>query len=1319
MSASDHAPVARIRALAEELKRALETFAAQEETLERQHRSRQTSAQRRHEQSLQEAREAYTARRQNTLASQAQARRRAVEAFNHREQRLIQARARIAQTLSIEVEKKRGARVLRLQHDELQKARCLQQRHDDLATLRLELRRHTRALQQTAAQTRASFPGLWWLQRFFILSKQTPAADAAEDASATTLFQQAKDSRQTAAEATRTYRRAHPAVWMGLLASPWLWLAWAGVLAVGVWLSQTTAVRSLPLPSTWRFALVWWAAVVVPSLLLHLGLARYFRADAHTLATPLQTAHHLHQTAVVAMEQEEAALNRELAARNDQQAVTDAHWDDMQAEAAQALAEGQARLQEKWIRAAARSEALHARKMRTMDAAHPQELRRLQEEGDAIWEQLKADSAAEQEQIDQDYQAQWQDLVAAWQAQVPALWDEMRQLQETAAAWFPEWTPSALKYQPRAAFTTAARVGTLELNLSQFATALPRDPRLQWPGPSVFSLPLTLLFPRAGSLVLEAGPAGREIALGALNSLIFRLLATVPPGLLNFTLIDPVGLGSSFAGLTHLADYEGGLVNNRVWTRREQIEQRLNDLSEHVEKVIQMYLRDEHETIAEYNQAAGSIAERSHFVVIADFPSGFSEAALKQLHHLATSGPRCGVHLFIHWDPRLEMPELPVFEDLRAHITRVCATPTGEFVLANGSSSAPAPLPGAHMRLDQSPEGLAATEFIHHIGRTSRDASRVEVPFDHVAPPEDALWTEATTDEIRVPIGRTGASKWQYLALGKGTRQHALLAGKTGSGKSNLFHVIITNLALRCSPEEIEFYLVDFKKGVEFKCYATHRLPHARVVAIESDREFGLSVLQRLDEELRRRGELFRRAGVQDMVGWRKTGSTPLPRTLLAIDEFQEFFTEDDRTAQAAAVLLDRLVRQGRAFGLHVLLGSQTLGGAYSLARATLGQMTVRIALQCNEADALLIMDDGNSAARLLSRPGEGIYNDAAGALEANSPFQAVYLPEDIRDEALGKIAAHAALHPPTTLAAPVVFEGNLPADIRENTALHDLLHHPPSTAVTESHFWLGAPNAIKGPTAATLRRQSGNHLLFVGQNDEAILTLFCAGLIALAAQHPGHDAASTRLLLLDASAPGTPERAAFETLVHALPRIEWVRGGEAAATITALTSELKRRSTQATESDPPFFVFIHQLSRHKKLRYDDELAYASDAARHPAMQFDHLLKEGAAHGIHVIASVDTVSNLHRFLSRKAVAEFEQRVLFQMSANDSASLVDTTAAGSLGLHRALFHHEHEGYQEVFRPYGPPPVGWLEEAAYRLRHTGVRRPSDPFAPPTTG
>src|SRR5207244_3325626 len=170
----------------------------------------------------------------------------------------------------------------------------------------------------------------------------------------------------------------------------------------------------------------------------------------------------------------------------------------------------------------------------------------------------------------------------------------------------------------------------------------------------------------------------------------------------------------------------------------------------------------------------------------------------------------------------------------------------------------------------------------------------------------------------------------QYMRLGKGTSQHVLISGKTGSGKSTLLNALITNLAMYYSPDELEFYLIDFKKGVEFKAYAACKLPHARVIAIESEREFGMSVLERLDQELKRRGDLFRKAGVQDLRAYRNAfeagplaGTKPgpgasmdvqlMPRVLLIIDEFQEFFTTDDRIAHDAALLLDRLVRQGRA----------------------------------------------------------------------------------------------------------------------------------------------------------------------------------------------------------------------------------------------------------------------------------------------------------------------------------------------------------------------------------------------------------------------
>ncbi len=408
---------------------------------------------------------------------------------------------------------------------------------------------------------------------------------------------------------------------------------------------------------------------------------------------------------------------------------------------------------------------------------------------------------------------------------------------------------------------------------------------------------------------------------------------------------------------------------------------------------------------------------------------------------------------------------------------------------------------------------------LHKVGVAARDANRVEVPFSFIAPKVEEYWTFDSSKGVDIPLGRAGATKLQHLKLGKGTSQHVLTAGKTGSGKSTLLHALITNGALRYSPDQLELYLIDFKKGVEFKVYAAMDLPHARVIAVESEREFGLSVLQRLDVELKERGEIYRQLGCQDLAGYREARpEVPMARVLLIVDEFQEFFVEDDKIAQEVTLLLDRLVRQGRAFGMHVILGSQTLGGQYSLPKATLGQMAVRIALQCSEADAHLILSEDNTAARLLTRPGEAIYNDANGMMEGNNLFQVVWLPDANREAYLEKIQEMSKglknQKPP-----PIVFEGNLPADVHKNPLLNRLLEATEwPEAPRADYAWLGDAIAIKDPTAIVFRPQSGSNVLIVGQNDEAALAMMIMGAIGIAAQHPPAGPQACRFYLLDGS---------------------------------------------------------------------------------------------------------------------------------------------------------------------------------------------------------
>ncbi len=1057
------------------------------------------------------------------------------------------------------------------------------------------------------------------------------------------------------------------------------------LLAVVVFLLQRTN------PGASGIVLVVGLAFAGAIIALHAVGKRQSQSLAEAVVTSLAEARALHQAS-----REAARANREQTLRRleaEQKGTVErvtGEWSRGDEIKIDFEARVRRRFETRSPRAIARNDAARQRRLDRLEIAHAQKTAALQAAITNRREELTATGAAAAAALDADEAGLRAGLAGRWRAAIEPVYAEVAAMNAASAAAFPPWDAAFVEnWEPPRDFLPVTKFARLEVDLHRALGEA--GSRLPLPGPSHLSIPLALTYPEHGSLLFEGAGSGNPAVMGCLNHVILQLLTTTPPGRLSFTIIDPVGLGRNFAGLMHLGDYEEGIIGRRIWTQADQIEERLAESSQHIEKVIQMYLRNEYATIAEYNEQAGSTAEKFHFLVVADFPANFSETALKRLQSILSSGPRCGVYAFIHWDQRQPLPPGFVAEDLRRNSVRIEIGTDGP-TFADG-----APELDLRVTLDAPPEGALALELTRKIGERSVDAGQVQVPFRAIAPEPGDFWTGDTTQELRVAIGRTGATKRQMLAIGKGTRQHALIAGKTGSGKSTLFHVLITNLALSCSPAQVEFYLVDFKKGVEFKCYATKRLPHARVVAIESDREFGLSVLQRVDEELRRRGDTFRRLGVQDLAGYQRTGSAgPMPRSLLLIDEFQEFFVEDDAIAQEASVLLDRIVRQGRAFGIHVVLGSQTLGGAYSLARATLGQMVIRIALQCNEADAYLIMDDGNPAPRLLSRPGEGIYNDSAGAIEGNSPFQVVWLPEEERDTWLDQVRALARRHPALD-ASPIVFEGNAPADLGENPLLEAARRDEPTRPPTAARAWLGAPNSIKGPTEAAFPRQSGRNLLIVGQRDEAALTMLAAALLSLAAQFP---AGAARFLFLHHSPPGSAE-AEFIGRIAPAGRHDVLAaaGPDVIDALGELARDLENRAAaDLAGGGVETFVFIHGLQRFKKLRPADDFDFSageSDGATKPGAQFAELVAEGSAHGIHLLVAVDTFNSVNRFLNRKALSEFEMRVVFQMSANDSASLVDSPAASGLGLHRALFYNEHEGTLETFRPYARPEPAWIE------------------------
>ena len=211
--------------------------------------------------------------------------------------------------------------------------------------------------------------------------------------------------------------------------------------------------------------------------------------------------------------------------------------------------------------------------------------------------------------------------------------------------------------------------------------------------------------------------------------MMLRFLTSIPPGKVRFTIIDPVGLGENFAAFMHLADYDELLVTSRIWTETPHIEQRLADLTEHMENVIQKYLRNEFETIEEYNDHAGEVAEPFRFLVVANFPANFSEDAARAAgEHRRQRRPLRRLHADLASTPSCSMPAGLQLKDLEPHCVNLDLD-------ATASSAGERPNFGRFpLTLDTAAEQSSSPQLMHDVGEQAprrqprRGAVRVHRP---------------------------------------------------------------------------------------------------------------------------------------------------------------------------------------------------------------------------------------------------------------------------------------------------------------------------------------------------------------------------------------------------------------------------------------------------------------------------------------------------------------------------------------------------------------------------------------------------------------
>ncbi|MBC8115184.1 MAG: hypothetical protein H7062_12440, partial [Candidatus Saccharimonas sp.] len=275
-------------------------------------------------------------------------------------------------------------------------------------------------------------------------------------------------------------------------------------------------------------------------------------------------------------------------------------------------------------------------------------------------------------------QQSWIELVREWRTTLSELGSTADSLGEILRRVCPDWAdvarnlevPSPPAVEHAASVLSSAQseednsavgdcgllsLGRIVADLEGIEHGTSPDPRLKTDR-TRFDLPILVPLASRPSLVVRSNGASRAAATRVLQTAMLRFLTSLPPGKVRFTILDPVGLGANFASFMHLADIDEQLVTSRIWTEPSQIEARLADLTSHMETVIQKYLRNQYQSIEEYNRAAGEVAEAYRVLVVANFPTNFTPEAAKRLVSIVNSGPACGVCTLVSVDTKAGMP---------------------------------------------------------------------------------------------------------------------------------------------------------------------------------------------------------------------------------------------------------------------------------------------------------------------------------------------------------------------------------------------------------------------------------------------------------------------------------------------------------------------------------------------------------------------------------------------------------------------------------------------------------------------------------------
>lgn len=715
------------------------------------------------------------------------------------------------------------------------------------------------------------------------------------------------------------------------------------------------------------------------------------------------------------------------------------------------------------------------------------------------------------------------------------------------------------------------------------------------PGPGVPGFPVAVPLLDESHLQISAAPEGRSRAEALLETLLMRVVCHFRPGMVAVHVWDVNQLTGALPGLYPLT--RTGLLTVHDPGRLPEL---LEELADRIRRVHTRVLIDGHPSLRALAAATGRRDEPWLLAVLVGNRQALRDEDHRQLQRVARGGLACGIQLVL-----LDVP--------------MTVSAPVELVQVAADGSASSSMTGPHVTVTPDPPlDPSAVVAAGHAVADEHEHWRSRIgTFTDLLPTGDWGGKDSRAG-LHAPVGFADGREVDVVLAD--ASPHALIGGPSGTGKTNLLLALISSLAARYNPDELEFYLLDFKEGVSFAQFTPGSkdptwLPHARLVGvnINTDREFGLALLQFLSDEMRRRAEAAKAHEVTKLEELRREDPDGRwPRIVAVIDEFQYLFTErDDAVTKSAIVLLEDVARRGRSQGIHLVLASQDVSGieAFWGRPAIFEQFVLRIGLP----RARRLLANLNDATLDLPR-WHAVINHESGVKHGN---QIVRIPDATAPGTVDRVQRELHDYYSAGRPEPRLFDGSRAPKLMDLVRMLDRDHPVPGALVGQCIDIDGRPAMVRLPD--TPGRNLG--VLGAGSKD-AIRVLGAAATSYAVETRPG--TLDVLIAPLVAEAAGPAQRLARHCAEEAEHPTEFVSLGDFKERVVKLAAEVTAR-----QSDP---------DRRRPLAL---VLYAGDAAdsvlgRDGTEALRTVLRFGPETGVHVLGWWRSVPRLKSLLMMSA-----------------------------------------------------------------------------------